>query len=65
MIEICQECASFQTTSQRLSDQVRTIIKKSWFSDLEIQEIHQKTNDELESDTILDTQSIDKQEQSN
>ena len=44
MIEIWQECASFQTTSQRLSDyiSVRTIIKKSWFSDLEILEIHQK-----------------------
>ena len=28
MIEIWQECASFQTTSQRLADQVRTIIKK-------------------------------------
>ena len=28
IIEIWQECASFQTTSQRLADQVRTIIKK-------------------------------------
>ena len=28
MIEIWQECSSFQTTSQRLADQVRTIIKK-------------------------------------
>ena len=27
----------------RLADQVRTIIKKGWFSDLEILEIHQKT----------------------
>ena len=43
MIEIWQECASFQTTSQSLADQVRTIIKKGWFSDLEILEIHQKT----------------------
>ena len=42
MIEIWQECASFQTTSQRLADQVKTI-KKGWFSDLEILEIHQKT----------------------
>ena len=32
MIDIWQECASFQTTSQRLPDQVRTIIKKGWFS---------------------------------
>ena len=31
MIEIWQECASFQTTSQRLADQVRIIIKKDGF----------------------------------
>ena len=43
MIEIWQECAWFQTASQRLADQVRTIIKKGWFSDLEIQVICQKT----------------------
>ena len=43
MIEIWQECAKFQTTSQRLADQVRTIIKKVWFSDLEILEIHKKS----------------------
>ena len=43
MIEICQECSTFQTTSQRLADQVRTITKKGWFSDLELLEIHQKT----------------------
>ena len=41
-IEIGQECASFQRTSPRLADQVRTIIKKCWFSDLEILEIYQK-----------------------
>ena len=35
MIEIWQECISFQTTSQWFADQVRTIIKKGWFSDLE------------------------------
>ena len=40
MIEIWQECASFQTTSQRLVDKVRTMIKKGWFSDLEILELH-------------------------
>ena len=44
MIEIWQEYASFQTTSERLADQVRTIINKVWFSDLEILEIHQKIN---------------------
>ena len=44
MMGIWQECAKFQTTSQRLADQVRTIIKKGWFSDLELLEIHQKTH---------------------
>ena len=44
MIEIWQECANFHTTRQRLANQVRTIIKKGWFSDLEMLEIHQKTH---------------------
>ena len=64
MIEIRPECASFET-SQRLADQVRTIIKKGWFSDLEILEIHQKINNEQDSNTISDIPSIDKQKQSN
>ena len=55
MIEIWQECASFQTTSQRLADQVRTMIKKGWFSDLEILEIHQKT--QTQDNTIPNTSS--------
>ena len=42
LIKVWQERSTFQTTSQRLSDQVRTIIKKRWFSDLELQEIQQK-----------------------
>ena len=42
MIEIWQEQSNFQITSQRLADQVRTIMKKGWFSELEIIEIHQK-----------------------
>ena len=57
MIEILQECASFQTTSQRFGDLVRAIIKKGWFSDIEI---HQETNNEQDSNTISDTPSIDK-----
>ena len=65
MIEIWQECTSFQATSQRLVDQVRTIIKKDWFSDFEILDTHQKTNNEQDSNTISDTPTIDKQEQSN
>ena len=52
-IEIWQECASFQTTSQRLTDQVRTIMKKGWFSDLEILDIHQKT--QSQDSTITNT----------
>ena len=67
IIEIWQECARFQTTNQRLVDQVRTIIKKGWFSGLEILEILQKTNSESKQDanTISDTPSIDKQERPN
>ena len=65
MIEMRQECTSFQTTSERFADQVRTIIKEGWFSDLEILEIHQKTNNIQDSKTISDTPSTDKQEQSN
>ena len=45
MMEIWQELYNFQTTSQRLDDQVRTIMTKGWFSELEISEIHQKIND--------------------
>ena len=65
MTEIWQECPSFQTTSQRLADQVRTIIKKGLFSDLETLEIHQKINNEQDSNKIADTPSINKQKQSN
>ena len=65
MIAIWQECASFQTTNQRLADQVRTVIKKSWFSNIEILEIHQKMNNEQDTNTISDTPSIDKKGQSN
>ena len=52
MIEIWQEYASFQTPSQRLADQFRTI-KKGWFSNLEILEIHQKT--QTQDNTIPNT----------
>ena len=44
MIDIWQECAKFQTTSQMIADQVRTIIKKGRFSDHELLEIPQKTH---------------------
>ena len=61
MIEIWQECASFQTTSQKLADQVRTIIKKDVFFDLEILEIHQKT--QTQDSTIPNTSSGANQKQ--
>ena len=64
MIEIWQECANFQTTSQRLADHVNTIIKKDWFSDLEILEIHQKTY-KSHYNTVLDTSSGVKPKQPN
>ena len=54
MIEIWQEYASFQTTSQRLADQVRKIIKKAWFSDLDILEIDQKINNQRGNSTVTD-----------
>ena len=41
MIEIWVELARYKPTNQRLNDQVRKIIKKGWFSDFEIVEIHQ------------------------
>ena len=50
MIEIWYECATFQTTSQ-----VGTIMKKGWFSDLEILDIHQKT--QSQDSTITNTSS--------
>ena len=64
MIEIWQEYAKFQTTSQGLADQVRTIIKKGWFSDLELLETHQKTHKQ-NYNTVPDTASGVKQKQSN
>ena len=65
MIEIWHECTSFQATSQRLADQVRTIIKKGWFSDLEILEIHQKIIYEQGDNTVPDTSTINKGKQPN
>ena len=61
MIEIWEEYASFQIISQRLADQVRTIIKKGWFSDFETLEIHQKINNEQDSDSVPGTSIINKQ----
>ena len=68
IIEIWEEYTRFHTTIQRLADQVWTIIKKGWFSDLEIREIRQKTNSELtqqDTNTVTDTPNTEKQEHSN
>ena len=64
MIEIWQERSTFQTTSQRLSDQVRTVFKKGWFSDLEFLEIHKKTLKQ-NYNTVPDTSSGVKQTHTN
>ena len=53
MMDIWQELSYFQTASQRLTEQVRTIIKKRWFSELEIIEIRQKINDQQSSNNTL------------
>ena len=63
-MEIWQERSTFQTTSQRLADQVRTIMKKGWFSDLELLEIHQKTLKQ-NYNTVSDKPSGVKQKQYN
>ena len=63
MMEIWQELSNFQTTSQRLADRVRTIMKKGWFSELGIVEIHQKINDQERRNTLPDTSNINKQKQ--
>ena len=65
MIDILQECASFQRTRQRLADQVKMIMKKGWFSDLQILEIHQKINNRQDNYTVLDTSRVVKQKQTN
>ena len=65
MIEIWQECASIQTTSQRLVDHIWTIIKKGWFSDIEILEILMKIYNEQDNNTVPHTSSTNKQKQPN
>ena len=64
MIEIWRERSTFQTTNQTLANQVRTIIKKGWFSDLELLEIHQKALKQNHN-IVPDTSSDVKQTQSN
>ena len=64
MMEIWQELFNFQTTRQRLADQVRTIMKKGWFSELVITEIHEQINDQERSNhTLPGISNINKQKQ--
>ena len=65
MVEIWEECARFKTTSQRLAGQVRRMIKKGWFFDLEILQIHQRVNREWRQhihNIIIDTPNTKKQD---
>ena len=59
MIDLAK-CASFQTC-QRLADRVRTVIKKGWFFDLEIIEIHQKTQKEDNTIPVISSGANQKQ----
>ena len=59
-----QEHSTIQITSQRLADQVRTIIKKGWFSDLELLKINPKTAKQ-NYNTVPGTSRDVKQTQSN
>ena len=65
MIEIWQECARFQKTRQRLTQQIRTIRKKGWVSNLEILEIHQKISNEQNCNKIPNTFGINKEKHPN
>ena len=68
MIEILEKFAKFETTTQILADQARMIIKKGWFSDLEILGILQLINRESSQqvrNTRIEIINTEKQEHSN
>ena len=52
MIEIWVELAKFKRTNQTFAFQVWTMIKKGWFSELEILEIHKQIYKETYQYTI-------------
>ena len=65
MMEIWVEFVWFKITNQRLTDQIMTIIKKSWFSDLEILEMHQQIYREIYQhvfNTVTETLNTEKPE---
>ena len=68
MIEIWTEFGRFKATSQRLANQVRTITKNGWFSDLEILEIYSqiyKQTHQQTSNTVPETLNTGKPETPN
>ena len=65
MVEIWTKFARFNTTGQRLIDQGWMILKKSWFSNLEILERSQQVNwekDQVDSTTRTDGLNTENQE---
>ena len=68
MIEIWIEFGIFNGTNKKLADEVRTVIKNSWFSDFEIPEIHQKIYRQTHQqifNTLTETINTAKRETSN
>ena len=68
MIKIYAGSTRSNTTSQILADQARMILKKSWFSDLEILEICKRVSSEKyeqDSTRCIETLNTEKQESSN
>ena len=68
MREIWEGRARSEITNQKLADHAWTIIKKGWFSDLEILEIHQQIDKESYQEnnyTVIEALNTEKQEHSN
>ena len=59
MIKIWTESARFNATSRRLAKQARMILKKGWFSDLELQEICKQVNrEEYQQDSPIHIETL-------
>ena len=58
MTEIWLNPLSFYTASQRLADQAKMILKKGWFSDLEILEIYQLNREEYQENPTNRTETL-------
>ena len=46
MIENCEECSRFDTIRDLFVDKARMILKKGWFSYVEVLELYQNVNSE-------------------